>query len=104
MWSGPGLIFNLDRCAALLRVHLPGHHVISIFILSAGLGSWADCDGCRRSFGLVYLLDSLVSLLSTLPVTAWLTVAGNSAFGTRKFETSAIWARCSILGGGGSGI
>lgn len=98
------LTFNLDRCSAILRVHLPGHHVISIFVFSPGLGSWTDCDCGRRSFCLVYFLDSLVSLLSTALLIGWLTGAGSSAFVTRKFETSAIWARCCISGGGGSGI
>ena len=104
MWGGSGLILNLDRRAALLRVYLPRHHVISILLFGSGPGPWTDCDCGRRSFCLVHFLDSLVCISFTSLVIGWLTVAGNSAFATQKFETSAISARCYILDGGGSGI
>ena len=55
------LTLTTDGCATLRRVHLLGHHVISLFLLGPRFGTWLDHHRGHRGFGLVHLIDSLVS-------------------------------------------
>ena len=57
----------IDCRVALLRVYLSGYHVIPLFLLSLGFGSWPNCYcGCRHVRA-VHVLDCLVRHFSAKP-------------------------------------
>lgn len=59
----PSLTFDpsIDRGAAILGVHLLGHHVLSILLLGPRTGTRSHLDRGRRWLGLVHFPDRLVS-------------------------------------------
>lgn len=59
---------HLDLSSALLRVHLLGHHVLSLFLLDFGFGSGLDLDRRRCRSRALHFFDNLVSPPSTRPL------------------------------------
>lgn len=58
----------IDRRTALFRIHLPGDHVLSLFIFRARTCPRIDHYGGCRTLRPLYFVDSLVSLLEKEPL------------------------------------
>ena len=56
-----------DRCIALLRVHLPGHHVVPLVLFNSGPGSRFDSDCCHRRYRPIHFANHLVCSHLALP-------------------------------------
>lgn len=57
------LIFYPDRCPALLRVHLLGHHELPVLLLRPRLGPRFNLHGAGRGDGFVHLAHRMVSFI-----------------------------------------
>jgi hypothetical protein len=86
----------LDRSIALLRVHLPCHHVLPILVLGSGSRSRSHLDCCCSRPSALYFTGCLVRLpkFSMGHFNLINGEQGSFASGTQKSEMSVTLVRC----------
>ena len=67
-----------DGRFTLCRVHMPGHHVFSVFILNTRSGAWVDRYCGRCCLSPVYIFDTLVNVMTN-------SALNNCLFANREF-------------------
>lgn len=86
-----------DSRAALLRVHLPGHHVVPLLVFRAGSRPWHYSDRGPSGIRSLHFPGCLVSIIFDYhsELVAKSVFAGNSVCAIPRQKTSAILVKCS---------